>query len=121
MHRTGFSAGGTSPVTISDRVFWDRFLSVFFEVRKKLFHLVQWGSGEGGGEELQLQSQEDQELSAGTPARQLILNMNSEDQTVDHTNMLLWNDHDTIFVDFSEYEGQEDTNFENSLLFIMKW
>ena len=55
-----------------------------------------------------------QELSAGAVTSQLVLNMRSEDQTVDHTNMLMGNDHDTIFIDFSEYVGQEDTNFENS-------
>ena len=40
--------------------------------------------------------------------------MTSEDQTVDHTYLLMGNDHDMIFIDFSEYVGQEDTNFENS-------
>ncbi len=69
----------------------------------------------GGREELLLESQEDQELSAGASTRQLVLNMISEDQTVDHTYMLMGNDHDTIFIDFSEYAGQEDTNFENSV------
>ncbi len=44
---------------------------------------------------MQLQSQEDQELSETAPARQLILKMKSEDQTVDHTNILMGNDHDT--------------------------
>ena len=68
----------------------------------------------GGREEFLLESQEGQELSGGTTARQLVLNMSSEDQTVDHTYMLMGNDHDTIFIDFSEYAGQEDTNFENS-------
>ena len=68
----------------------------------------------GGREEFHLESQEVQELSAAAAARQLVLNMSSEDQTVDHTNMLMGNDHDTIFIDFSEYAGQEDTNFENS-------
>ena len=62
----------------------------------------------GGREELQLESQEDQELSTGETARQLVLNMCREDQTVDHTNMLMGNDHDTIFIDFSEYTGQDD-------------
>ena len=61
-----------------------------------------------------LESQEGQELSEGVTVRQLVLNMSSEDQTVDHTYMLMGNDHDTIFIDFSEYAGQEDTNFENS-------
>ncbi len=70
---------------------------------------------EGGGrEELLIESQEGQELSAGSVERQLVLNMSSEDQTVDHTYMLMGNDHETIFIDFSEYAGQEDTNFENS-------
>ena len=62
-----------------------------------------------------LQSQEDQELSAGEVARQLILNIFGEDQTMDHTDMIVGNDHDTIFVDFAEYAGQEDTNFENTM------
>jgi hypothetical protein len=60
----------------------------------------------GGREELLLESQEGQELSAGAAARQLVLNMISEDQTVDHTYMLMGNDHDRIFIDFSEYTGQ---------------
>ena len=60
----------------------------------------------GGREELLLESQEVQELSVGAPASQLVLNMSSEDQTVDHTYMLMGNDHDTIFIDFSEYTGQ---------------
>ena len=68
----------------------------------------------GGREELLFESQEGQELSGGAAPRQLVLNMSSEDQTVDHTYMLMGNDHDTIFIDFSEYAGQEDTNFENS-------
>ena len=38
-----------------------------------------------GREEFLLESQEDQELSVGTGARQLVLNMESEDQTVYHT------------------------------------
>ena len=41
--------------------------------------------------------------------------MKSEDKTVDLTNMVMGNDHDTIFVNFKEYAGQEDTNFENSV------
>ena len=40
--------------------------------------------------------------------------MSCEDQSVDHTNMLMGNDHDMTFVDFAEHEGREDTNFENS-------
>ena len=44
----------------------------------------------------------------GGPPRQLILKMNSEDQTVNHTNMFMGNDHDTIFVDFGENTSQED-------------
>ena len=68
----------------------------------------------GGREELLFESHEGQELSAGAATRQLFLNMNSEDQTMDHTYMIIGNDHDTIFIDFSEYPGQEDTNFENS-------
>jgi hypothetical protein len=62
----------------------------------------------GGRDELKLESQEGQELSAGAPPSQLVLNMRSEDQTVDHTNMLMGNDHDTIFIDFSEYIGNSD-------------
>ncbi len=61
-----------------------------------------------------IESQEGQELSVDASPSQLVLNMSSEDQTVDHTNILMGNDHDTIFIDFSEYGGQEDTNFENS-------
>ena len=64
--------------------------------------------------EAAIKFQEGQELSTGASARQLVLNMSSEDQTVDHTHILMGNDHDTIFIDFSEYVGQEDTNFENS-------
>ena len=79
------------------------------------FNLARNEAPEGGGrEELLLESQEGQELSAGAAARQLVLNMSSEHQTVDHTYMIMGNDHDTIFIDFSEYAGQEDTNFENS-------
>jgi hypothetical protein len=55
-------------------------------------------SGVGGVEELQLQSQEGQELSATSSSREQTLKMSSEDQTVDHTNMLMGNDHYTIFV-----------------------
>jgi hypothetical protein len=53
----------------------------------------------GKGEELRLQSQEIQELSAAADPSQLILKMSSEhpDQTVDHTNKIMWNDHDAIF------------------------
>ena len=68
----------------------------------------------GGREELLLESQEGQELSSGAAARELVLNMSSEDQAVDHTYMLMGNDHDTIFIDFLEYTGQGDTNLENS-------
>ena len=46
-------------------------------------------SGAGGGEELQFQSQEGQELSAAAASRQLMLEKSSEDQNVDHTNMLV--------------------------------
>jgi hypothetical protein len=49
----------------------------------------------GKGEELRLQSQEGQELSAPAGPSQLILKMTSEKQTVDHTNKI---HHDTIFV-----------------------
>ncbi len=51
----------------------------------------------GKGEELRLQSQEGQELSAPAGPSQLILKMTSEKQTVDHTNKI---HHDTIFVWF---------------------
>ena len=57
-----------------------------------------WGFTEGGGEELCLQSREDQELGAVVTGNQLIFKMSSEHQTVDHTNKLIGNDHDTIFV-----------------------
>jgi hypothetical protein len=49
---------------------------------------------------LRLQSQEDQELSAGAGASQLILKMTSEHQTVDHTNKIMGSDHGAIFVRF---------------------
>jgi hypothetical protein len=49
---------------------------------------------------LRLQSQEDQELIAAVGASQLILKMTGEHQTVDHTNLIMGNDHDTIFVRF---------------------
>ena len=41
---------------------------------------------EGGGEELWIQSQEDQDLSLDTTVHQLIFKMSSEYETVDHTN-----------------------------------
>ena len=41
-------------------------------------NIEQWGFGEGGGEELWLQSEEDQELSAAATSDQLILKMSSE-------------------------------------------
>jgi hypothetical protein len=49
----------------------------------------------GGGGELQLQSQEGQELSVVEVSRQLIFKRSSEDQTVDYTNMIMGYDHDT--------------------------
>ena len=52
----------------------------------------------GKGEELILQGQEGQELSASTDPSQLILKMTSEHQTVDPTNKIMGNDHDVIFV-----------------------
>jgi hypothetical protein len=52
----------------------------------------------GKGEEFRLQSQEGQELSADTGPNQLILKMTSDHQTVDHTNKIMGNDDDTIFV-----------------------
>ena len=104
-HRTGpgFFGGGPTGRTVT-------MVPIFFVD----FNLAHNETPERGGrEELKLESQEGQELSTDVPASQLVLNMNSEDQTVDHTNMLMGNDHDTIFIDFSEYGGQEDTNFEN--------
>ena len=59
---------------------------------------MEWWSGDGGGEEFRLKRQEVQELSTTTPTCQLILKMNSEDQTVDLTNILMGDDHDTITV-----------------------
>jgi len=54
------------------------------------FHPAQECQTRGGkGEELRLQSQECQELSAGAGASQLILKMTSEHQTVDHTNKIM--------------------------------
>ena len=65
------------------------------------FHPAQECQTRGGkGEELRLQSQEDQELSAGAGASQLILKMTSEHQTVDHTNKIMGSDHGAIFVRF---------------------
>ena len=97
----------------------DRVLRPVSYFLKKFFSWISTLRNEaperGGREELLLESQEVQELSVGAPASQLVLNMSSEDQTVDHTYMLMGNDHDTIFIDFSEYAGQEDTNFENSV------
>jgi hypothetical protein len=57
-----------------------------------------WGFGEGGGEELRLQSREGQDSNAVADEDQLILKMSSEDQTVDHRNKLMGNDQGTIFV-----------------------
>ncbi len=56
--------------------------------------------GEGGTEEFRHQSRECQELSAAAAGHQLIFKMSSEHQTVDHTNKLTGNDHDTILVRF---------------------
>ena len=56
----------------------------------------------GGRKELLLESQEDQELSAVATARQLVLNMSSEDQTVDHTYMLMGNEN--IYVRLRSYK-----------------
>ncbi len=112
------------PATAPDRVFLEEdppvtaphrglipvsyFLKKFFSW---IFNLALNEAPERGGrEELILESQEGQELSAGASVRQLVLNMISEDQTVDQTYMLMGNDHDTIFIDFSEYAGQEDTH-----------
>jgi hypothetical protein len=44
---------------------------------------------DGKGEELLLQSQDGQELSAAPGASQLIQKMTSEHQTVDHTNKIM--------------------------------
>jgi hypothetical protein len=62
------------------------------------------GFGEGGGEELRLQSQQGQELSAAVTAHPLILKMSSEDQTEDHTNKLM------IFVRFRTKIYQNSTD-----------
>jgi hypothetical protein len=65
------------------------------------FHPTQEFQTRGGkGEELRLQSQEDQELSEGAGASQLILKMTSEHHTVDHTNKIMGSDHGAIFVQF---------------------
>ena len=53
---------------------------------------------DGKGEELRLQSQEDQELRTVGGPRQLILKVVSEDQTMDDTNKIMGNDHNTIVV-----------------------
>ena len=54
------------------------------------FHPAQECQTSGGkGEELRLQSQEGQELSAVAGTNQLILKMTSEHQTVDHTNKIM--------------------------------
>jgi hypothetical protein len=51
--------------------------------------------GDGGkGEELWYQSQEGQESGP----RELNLKVTSDHQTVDHTNKIMGNDHDSIFV-----------------------
>jgi hypothetical protein len=52
-------------------------------------------------------------ISTGAVTRQLILKMNSEDQTVDHTNMFMGNVDDTIFVDFTEHTSQGDKTLKN--------
>ena len=54
----------------------------------------------GKGEESRLQSQEGQELSTVAGVSQIILKMTTEHQTVDHTNKIMGNDHDAIFVRF---------------------
>ena len=63
----------------------------------------------GGGKEFQFQSQEDQELSPVTVSRQLILKMNSEDQTVDHTSILMENDDDTNLYVMSQVMNKKNT------------
>ena len=68
--------------------------------KNKFSKITKWVIGEGGREELRVQSQEGQELSAGAGASQLILKMTSEHQTVDHTNKIMGSDHGTIFVRF---------------------
>jgi hypothetical protein len=40
-----------------------------------------------------------------------MLKMSSENQTVDHRNKIIGNDHGTILCDFTQYPAQEDTNF----------
>ena len=85
-----------------------------FQSQIPWFSQLAWGFGEGGGEELRLQSREGQELSASAAAGQLILKMSSEDQTVNH-RISSWG---TITArsscDFEQHAGQEDTNFVNS-------
>jgi hypothetical protein len=58
------------------------------------------GTRRGWREEFRHQSRECQELSAAAAGHQLIFKMSSEHQTVDHTNKLTGNDHDTILVRF---------------------
>ena len=47
-----------------------------------------------------IQSLQDQELRVDVDGHQLIFKMSSEYQTVDHTNKIMGNDHETIFVHF---------------------
>ena len=106
MYHTGFFLEGDPPVTVPHRFFLEggppvtgpyrvsrpvsSFLKNFFFVDFNLPHNE--APERGGREEFLLESQEGQELSGGTVARQLVLNMRSEDQTVDHTYLLMGND-----------------------------
>jgi len=71
------------------------------------------GTRRGWREEFRHQSRECQELSAAAAGHQLIFKMSSEHQTVDHTNKLTGNDHDTILVRFRSV-APHDTNFVSS-------
>ena len=57
-------------------------------------------TAEGRERSCGLQVQEGQELSAAAGPRQLNLKMTSEHQTVDRTNKVMGNDHDSIVVRF---------------------
>ena len=63
-----------------------------------IINIHHWGFGEGGGKELWLESREGQELNAASAGNLLIFKISSDHHTVDHTNKLMGNDHDTIFV-----------------------
>ena len=58
-------------------------------------HRTLWISG---GEELRFSNREDQELRAYVEGNKPIFKMSSENQTENHTNKIMGNDHDSIFV-----------------------